>query len=71
MSNIKYENIDEIYNIVWLMNNLKLLCAVVDSHINKIYYDFHTLKDFYMIRQHSGKTMTCHEKNMVSPTPIH
>ena len=46
------------YNIVWLMNKLKLLCSVIDSHINKVYFTFHTLKDFYMIRQQSGEMVT-------------
>ena len=57
MRDTKYEDIDNKYNIVWLMNELKLLCAGVDSHINKFYPAFHTLKDFYMIRQHSGDTV--------------
>ena len=48
---------DEIYNIFWLMNKLKFLCAGVDSHINKIYSEFHTLKDFYMICQQSSETV--------------
>ena len=48
----------ENYNIVWLMNKLKFLCAGVDSHIYKFYSAFHTLKDFYMIRQQSGDTVT-------------
>ena len=26
----------EIYNIVWLMNKLKLFCAGVDSHIKNV-----------------------------------
>ena len=46
MSDIKYENMAENYNIVWLMNKLKLLCSGVDSNINKIYTKFHTLKYF-------------------------
>ena len=40
------------------MNKLKLLCGGVDSHINKMFSAFHTLKDFYMTRQQSGDTVT-------------
>ena len=40
------------------MNKLTFLCAGVYSHVNKSYYALHTLKDFYMIRQQSGETMT-------------
>ena len=58
MTNIEYEEMAGIYNIVWLMNKLKLLCAGVDSHIKKIYPAFHTLKDFYMIIQQGGETVT-------------
>ena len=60
MSNDIYEDMDENYNIFWLMNKLKLLCAGVDYHINKFYSKFHTLKVFYMICQHSGETVTEH-----------
>ena len=34
MRDTKYEDVAEIYNIVWIMNKLKFLCAGVDSHIN-------------------------------------
>ena len=57
-SDTKYEDMAEIYNIVWLINKLKFLRAGVDSHINKIYSTFHNLKDFYMIHQNSGDTVT-------------
>ena len=57
-SDTKYEDMSEIYNIVWIMKQLKLLCVGVDSHINKIYSEFHTLKTSYMIRQQSDETMT-------------
>ena len=56
-SSTKYEGMADIYNIFWLMNKLKFLCAGVDSHINKIYSEFHTLKDFYMICQQSSETV--------------
>ena len=46
----------ENYEIVWIIIRLKLLCAGVDSHINKFYSEFHTLKAFYMIHQQSGAT---------------
>ena len=39
------------------MNKLKLLFAGIDSHINKIYSAFHTLKDFYTILQQRGETV--------------
>ena len=55
MSNIKNEDFYETYHTVWLINKLKLLCGGVDSHINKLYSTFITLKDFYMIRQQSGE----------------
>ena len=58
MSDTNYEDKTKNYNIVWIMNKLKLLCASADSNINKIYSAFHTLTDFYMIRQHSGETVT-------------
>ena len=58
MSNTKYEDMDENYNIFWIMNKPKLLCAGVDSHGNKFYSAFNTLKDFYMMRQQSGETVT-------------
>ena len=58
MRNVKYKNMVETYNFVWLMNKLKLLCAAVDSHINKIQSTFHTIKKFYLIRKHSGKMVT-------------
>ena len=45
----------ENYDIFWLINKLRLLCAGVDSHINKFYSAFHTLKAFYVIRQQSGE----------------
>ena len=51
MSDTKYEGMDENYNIFWIINKLKLLCAVDESHINKFYSAFHTLKNFHMIRQ--------------------
>ena len=57
-SDTKYEDMSEIYNIVWIMKQLKLLCVGIDSYINKTYSTFHTLKDFYMIRQQSGETVT-------------
>ena len=38
------------------MDKPEYLCADVDSHINKMYSAFHTLKDFYMIHQQSGET---------------
>ena len=34
MTDIKYEDMDKTYNIVWNMNKLKLLCAGVDSNMN-------------------------------------
>ena len=40
------------------MNKLKLLCAGVDSYMNNFYSAFHTLKDFYKIRQNSGEMVT-------------
>ena len=58
MSDTKYEDMAENYNMFWLMNKLKFLCAGVDSHINKFYSAFHTHKDFYTIRQQSGETAT-------------
>ena len=58
MIDTKYEDMAQNYKIVWLMNELKCLCAGVDSHIDKIYSAFHTLKDFYMIRQQSGEMVT-------------
>ena len=58
MIDTKYEEMAEIYNIFCLMNKLKLLCAVFDSHINNFYSVFHTLNYFYMIRQQGGKTVT-------------
>ena len=57
-SNIRYKDMAEILNIVWIMNKLKLICAGFDYHINKIYSTFHTLKSFYMMRQQSGETVT-------------
>ena len=47
----------EKYEIVWIIIRLKLLCAGVDSHINKFYSEFHTLKAFCMIHQQSGATV--------------
>ena len=38
--------ISETNNGVCIMNKLKFFCAGVDSHINKFYSAFHTLKDF-------------------------
>ena len=58
MSDTKYEDMAENYNMFWLMNKLKFLCAGVDSHINKFYSEFHTLKAFCMIRKQSGDTVT-------------
>ena len=58
MINTKYEDMPDKYKCFWLMNKLKLLCAVVDSYINKCYSAFNTLKDFYMICQHIGETVT-------------
>ena len=58
MSDTKYENKNETHNIFWIINKLKFLSAGVDSHINKICSVFHTLKDFYMIHQHSCETVT-------------
>ena len=58
MSKTQYENMAEIYNIVWLMNKLKLLCAGVDSHINKFYSAFYTLQAFNEIRQQSDEMVT-------------
>ena len=58
MNNTKYEDMAENYEIIWLMDELKLLCAGVDYHINTFYYKFHTLKAFYTIRQKSGETVT-------------
>ena len=57
MSDTEYEDMYEIYNIFCLTNKLKLLSAGVDSHINKIYSAFHTLKDLYMISQQNGETV--------------
>ena len=54
MSNINYKNMADTYNIYWLMHKLS---SIFDSHTNKIYSAFHTLKDFYMICQNSGKTV--------------
>ena len=51
MSDTEYEDMAEIYNIVWITNKLKLLCAGFDSHINKVYSTFHTLKSFYVMHQ--------------------
>ena len=48
----------ETYNIVWLVNKLKLYCAGVNSYIDKFYCAFHTLKAFYSISQQSGETVT-------------
>ena len=58
MRDTRYEDMDEIYNIFWLINKMKILCMGVDSHINKCYSSFHTLKDFYMTHQQSGETVT-------------
>ena len=56
IDDIKYKNMAETYKVVWIINKLKLLCEVVESHINKFNSAFHTLKAFYIIRQHSGET---------------
>ena len=66
MRDTKYEEISDIYNIVWTMNKMKLLCADVDCHMNKFYAAFHTLKDFYTIRQESGETVTKYFDRFVS-----
>ena len=66
MSDTEYEDMYEIYNIFCLTNKLKLLCAGVDSHINKIYCAFHTLKDFNMTRQQSGETVTIYFERLKS-----
>ena len=58
MRNIRYEDMADNYKVVWLMNDLKLMFVGVDSHINKFYSAFHTLKVFYMIRQNTGETVT-------------
>ena len=58
MSDIKYNNMYEICNILWLMNKMKFLCACVDFNINTIYSALHTLTYLYMIRQHSGDMVT-------------
>ena len=54
MSDTEYEYMAEIYAMFWIMNKLKLFCVGVDSHINKCYSGFYTLKYSYMIRQYSG-----------------
>ena len=66
MRDTKYEDMAERYNIFWITNKLKLLCEGVGSHINKIYSAFHTLKDFYMIRQQSGDTATKYLDRFIS-----
>ena len=58
MSNDIYEDMDENYNIFWLMNKLKLLCEGVDSHINKFFSAFHAFKAFHVIHKQSGETVT-------------
>ena len=58
MSDTKFEDVDENYDILWLVDKLKLLCAGVDSYICIVYYEFHTLKDFYTIHQQSGEMVT-------------
>ena len=58
MNNTKYEDMDENYNNVCIMNKMKFLCEGVDSHINTFYSSFHTHKAFYMIRKQSGETVT-------------
>ena len=35
MIDVKYNNMSDTYNIVWLMNKTKSLCADVYSYINK------------------------------------
>ena len=58
MNNTKYEDMAENYEIIWLMDELKLLCAGVDTHINNVYSASNTLKVYNMIHQQSGETMT-------------
>ena len=48
-SNVMYKDMTGIYNIVCLMDKLKLLCAGVEYHVNTFYSDLHTLKNFYII----------------------
>ena len=48
------------------MNKMELLCAGVDSHINKFYSIFHTHKNFYMILQQTGETVTKYFDNFKS-----
>ena len=46
MRDTKYEDVAEIYNIVWIMNKLKFLCAGVDSHITFLNLHFIPLRFF-------------------------
>ena len=57
MSNDKYENMAETYNVVCLMNKMKFLCTGVGSHINKIDSGFIPSR-LYTILQQSGDTVT-------------
>ena len=58
MSDIKYEDMADIYLKKIIMNRMKWLYAGVDSYINKCYSVFFTLKDIYMMRQQIGETAT-------------